>query len=184
MRVIFHVGPHKTGTTAIQLSLDRYRSELSSKGVHIPKPLTGFPGQHEISWSMLGWNLRTVGAPQARYSVTRILAKEIRRAHAQRCSTIVFSSEDFSLLEPREWRETSSRDVAWRAHSTASQYLDRLFKKERCLNLYPARIPQLCATESSKVFTIARNLLSNTSVGCIQSINSASGAHGEPNWFH
>lgn len=105
MRVIFHVGPHKTGTTAIQFFLDRHRSELASKGVHVPKPLTGFPGHHEISWSLLGWNLRTVGASRARFSVLGILAREIRRADGQGCSVTVFSSEDFSLLEPRHWKK-------------------------------------------------------------------------------
>ncbi|CAB9514903.1 expressed unknown protein [Seminavis robusta] len=41
--LVLHIGPHKTGTTSIQTSLERFRSELTEEGYAIPPRIMGGP---------------------------------------------------------------------------------------------------------------------------------------------
>jgi hypothetical protein len=105
MKLIVHVGPHKTATTAIQEMLSHNRRVLQSAGICYPVSLTRRAGQHELPWSFQGWNLRLLGATQSDVSPTTILESYLEEATAIRAHTLLLSSEDFSLLSRSGWKE-------------------------------------------------------------------------------
>ncbi len=103
MRFVFHVGPHKTGTTAIQVSLRHNRKSLLESKVFVPEgPLLNY-GHHEVPWALLGWDLRLVGAQSKEVDLKLYLENVIAEALQAECDTIVFSSEDLSLLNDKDW---------------------------------------------------------------------------------
>jgi hypothetical protein len=97
------VGPHKTGTTAIQVSLRDNRKSLLESKVFIPETSLVNHGHHEIPWALLGWDLRLLGAQSKEVDLELYLEKVIAEALLAECDTIVFSSEDFSLLDDKDW---------------------------------------------------------------------------------
>ena len=103
MKFVFHVGPHKTGTTAIQVSLRDNRESLLESKLFIPETSIGNHGHHEIPWALLGWDLRLLGANFKEVDLELYLKKVISEALLEDCDTIVFSSEDFSLLDNKHW---------------------------------------------------------------------------------
>lgn len=103
MKFVFHVGPHKTGTTAIQVSLRENHETLLESKVFIPETSLGNHGHHEIPWALLGWDLRLLGANLKEVDLELYLNKVISEALLEGCDTIVFSSEDFSLLDNKHW---------------------------------------------------------------------------------
>jgi hypothetical protein len=105
MQIIFHVGPHKTGTSAIQHFLQRHVDFLRKSGVHVAKPLSLEAGHHEIPWALLDWDLRLIGSEVPGISLDLYLDGVLNDALASGCSTIVFSSEDFSLLDLQNWKD-------------------------------------------------------------------------------
>jgi hypothetical protein len=105
MRIIVHAGPHKTGTTAIQDFLASNRATLRSVGVHYPKFIPGRTGQHNVPWSIKGWNLRLLGAEHEHELPRAILDNYLGEARTLGAHTLLLSSEDFSLLTAEEWQE-------------------------------------------------------------------------------
>lgn len=96
VRFVFHVGPHKTGTTSAQLTLHAHRDRLLGEGVLYPAPPPG--AEHPASHAALA-HLLTGGRADA------LLAwlEETRRVAAARgCRTVFLSSEVFAA--PRAWR--------------------------------------------------------------------------------
>jgi hypothetical protein len=81
-RVIFHVGPHKTGTTSIQQSL------LESESVGYAKPEIYGPGHAHIAWRALG-----VNNFQPQINLLVDIANSLSAF-----DTVVFSSEEFSRV--------------------------------------------------------------------------------------
>jgi hypothetical protein len=61
MQVILHVGPHETGTTAIQNFLQNNRAQLIESRGYVPRSSTDSPGNHEIPWLLRGWDLGLIG---------------------------------------------------------------------------------------------------------------------------
>lgn len=94
---LVHIGPHKTGTTAVQYGFHRRREQVASYGVHYAGPdpqvyrpavaLTGLPGR--------------LGARPARPQEWDDLVAEVRAAGEDR---VVISSESFSNAEPAHIR--------------------------------------------------------------------------------
>jgi hypothetical protein len=103
LKFVFHVGPHKTGTTAIQVSLRDNRKSLLESKVFIPETSLVNHGHHEIPWALLGWDLRLLGANSKEVDLELYLERVIAEALLAECDTIVFSSEDFSLLDDKDW---------------------------------------------------------------------------------
>jgi hypothetical protein len=84
-RVIFHVGPHKTGTTAIQQAL------LEGESFGYPRAEIYGPGHAHIAWRALGIN---------NFQPETSLLVDITNSLSA-FDTVVFSSEEFSrVLEP------------------------------------------------------------------------------------
>jgi hypothetical protein len=94
--VLLHIGPYKTGTTAIQQSLYKHRPDLADRGVLYP----GSGGrQRKASWAAVGRSPR--GAQPVERSAWRKVLNEIGSSSATR---VVVSSEDFTSAQPEAVR--------------------------------------------------------------------------------
>lgn len=98
-RLYIHAGLHKTGSTALQVTLHKNRQNLELQDVYYAKTGTpyGLYGQHNIAWQ-LSRDRRF----RNEYGNIGTLLKEIQVSNH---SKIVLSSEDFecSLLHPSRW---------------------------------------------------------------------------------
>jgi hypothetical protein len=103
MKLVVHVGPHKTGTTAIQNMLSQNRRALLASGVFYPESITGRTGQHELAWAIKRWNLRLLHADLTNQQAVDYLSMFLRDAVVANANVLVLSSEDFSLLTQQEW---------------------------------------------------------------------------------
>jgi len=90
--VLVHVGPYKTGTTAIQSSLHTHRAALAEQGVAYPGT---YHRQMRPSWALLGRS--RVGEADVPASEWDAMVAEVRAAPGR----VVISSEDFSSARPR-----------------------------------------------------------------------------------
>jgi len=90
--VLLHIGPYKTGTTAIQRSLHQHRADLAAHGVLYPG---SSPRQRRASWAAVGRSPR--GAEPVAMAAWRRMLREVEGASAQR---VVVSSEDFTSAPP------------------------------------------------------------------------------------
>jgi hypothetical protein len=91
--VLVHIGPYKTGTTAIQSSLHEHRAELAAAGVTYPGTRQR---QMRPSWALLGRSrLGEATVPAAEWDE---LVDEVRAATGR----VVISSEDFSSAGPQQ----------------------------------------------------------------------------------
>lgn len=95
-RVILHVGPAKTGTTAIQGMLDRNRQALARAGVCYPTAAgeNAAEGHPALAWEIL----EELGRVTVRLSSSRLTWRETL-AQAEGAHTLLLSAEDFSLDE-------------------------------------------------------------------------------------
>jgi hypothetical protein len=84
MRLIFHIGLHKTGSTFLQGALHRNAPELHGRGVHYA-PAGGHTAHHDLAWAMLRGDFRPF--------TTAITDPGIGA-----CDTVVLCSEDFESL--------------------------------------------------------------------------------------
>jgi len=90
MRVIVHVGAHKTGTTALQDFLLGRFSRLENPTPWFPPPRSHGPGHALIAWN-------TYGDPRG--DQTEALADVVNAARAQGVENLLLSSEEFSVLK-------------------------------------------------------------------------------------
>jgi hypothetical protein len=90
--VLLHIGPQKTGSTAIQMAMHLHREELVEHGVH-------YAGEkhapREAGWAVLGKG-SAIGRPPPRMRRWDELVREVREASAPR---VVVSNEDFALAD-------------------------------------------------------------------------------------
>jgi len=116
--VLVHVGPYKTGTTALQTSLHAHRAELAAAGVT-------YPGTHHRqmrpSWALLGRSrLGNAVVPMAEWDE---LVAETRAAPGR----VMISSEDFSSAEPTDAAKLVADLGSERVHVLlVARRLDRL----------------------------------------------------------
>lgn len=103
MKIIVHVGPHRTGTTSIQALLAESRDDLLRSRIWYPKCQYVATAHHVLAWQVLGRDLRAIGAADESRSATSILASWIDEARMRSCNTMVLSSEDFSIFRDKEW---------------------------------------------------------------------------------
>jgi hypothetical protein len=91
--VLVHIGPYKTGTTAIQSSLHEHRDELLEYAVTYPGR---YHRQMRPSWALLGRS--RVGEPAVPEREWDAMVDEVRAAQGR----VVISSEDFSSARPAQ----------------------------------------------------------------------------------
>jgi hypothetical protein len=89
--VLVHIGPQKTGSTAIQLAMHESRDALAAHGVHYAGA-----GQtpREAGWAVLGRS--PLGRPAPRDEAWQRLVDELDGATEPR---VVVSNEDFALVD-------------------------------------------------------------------------------------
>ncbi|MGI8521685.1 MAG: hypothetical protein ACR2K3_00005, partial [Nocardioides sp.] len=91
--VMIHIGPYKTGSTAIQAALAAARPELPRHGVVYP----GDARRHaEPGWAVLDWSPRVQETPPI--SVWEDLVAEVHAATPDQ--RVVVSTEDFGFATP------------------------------------------------------------------------------------
>jgi hypothetical protein len=116
--VLVHIGPYKTGTTAIQSSLHEHRDELTAAGVTYPGT---YHRQMRPSWALLGRS--RVGEADVPTGEWDSLVEEVRRAPGR----VVISSEDFASARPAHVRTLVDDLGADRVHVlVVARRLDRL----------------------------------------------------------
>ncbi len=103
MKIIFHVGPHKTATTSIQNLLSINRNILANFGFHVPFSTLDQNGFHELPWSIKKWDTRLISSHGETRTGIEILNEVIEAASSRGLHTIIISSEDLSLLKLKEW---------------------------------------------------------------------------------
>jgi hypothetical protein len=65
MRLLLHIGPHKTGTTTLQYAFDALRYVLLRAWVYYPRGLHSSGAHHAFAWQVLGRPLGWLGiAPE------------------------------------------------------------------------------------------------------------------------
>jgi len=116
--VLVHIGPYKTGTTAIQSSLHEHRRELVEAGVSYPG---SYHRQMRPSWALLGRS--RVGEAQVSEREWDEMVDEVRAAEGR----VVISSEDFSSARPGHVRKLVEDLGADRVHVLiVARRLDKL----------------------------------------------------------
>ncbi len=104
MKLIVHIGTHKTGTTALQQFLHANRERLAARGLHYATP-RGVPHSNLIANALNSGESRVVDA---------FLANHSRSARQQGADTILVSAENFyamSVLASMAERKTCTQAV-------------------------------------------------------------------------
>lgn len=103
--VLFHVGPHKTGTTSLQYAFQALRGVLASAGIYYPKGLHESGAHHALAWQLLGRPLGFLGLSSTSVETPSIRIKNwIDEATSTGCKTVLLSAEDFSLISAEQWK--------------------------------------------------------------------------------
>lgn len=87
MKLFWHIGPHKTGTTSLQRALAA-QADTGRTEYYYPTPSRSGPGHAMLAWQLLGLN----GVEKA----PNVILDEIKRVESLGFSKIVISSEEFS----------------------------------------------------------------------------------------
>jgi hypothetical protein len=91
MKVFLHIGPHKTGTTAIQAFLRRNTTELHHLGVHYPCTDPAIDNHHDLALGLR--------APSQRRETIGRIHGILDAARDEGCHSVLFSSEIFAEHE-------------------------------------------------------------------------------------
>ncbi|WP_435168770.1 hypothetical protein [Falsirhodobacter sp. 1013] len=108
--VLLHVGPHKTGTTALQRFWQENREHLARNGVLYPGP---GDAHHRLAYDLLGW-------PTRRFDRAKILAA----CAAAPENMVILSSEDFSFFNADQFRRL--RDLLHGSDIRVAYFLRRI----------------------------------------------------------
>lgn len=110
MKLILHVGPHKTGTTSIQKALHAERGRLQKDGILYPPSIANahFAEQH----SDLAFLLQRGDVEQ----IWAWLAESLQAATQARCHFVLISGEEFSRFVDDQSFTTLVRELRARHH--------------------------------------------------------------------
>lgn len=97
MRLILHIGYHKTGSTAIQHALSNVRTNLLDSRIFIPQSRSKWTGSPDLAWACLPqqqqWADIEKGDP------ADILSSWCAASSNANCDTIIISSEELCRLD-------------------------------------------------------------------------------------
>jgi hypothetical protein len=141
---IVHIGPHKTGTTYLQVVLDSLRSALNERGIHVPaiwNAAPGTPSHMQLVWAIREGNLT-------------LLREQIQEIQARRYRCVVISCEALSRLDQQQI--VSFRQLLDGAPTQIIYYVRRW--PERLASLWQETVkfgftdsfPEVLATELTK----------------------------------
>jgi hypothetical protein len=85
MKIFLHIGPHKTGTTAIQAFLRRNTTELRRLGFHYPCTDPSLDNHHDLAIGLR--------SPSLCGETIRRIHGILDAAHQEGCHSVIFSSE-------------------------------------------------------------------------------------------
>ena len=103
MRIIFHLGTFKTGTTTFQHTLDHNRARLKAAGVLYPIQGRRIPGRSDLR------HLALSHLPAGSARLGRVMNRLLREMDAAGCDRVILSSESWSSIQRFD---TLSRVVA------------------------------------------------------------------------
>ena len=105
-KIVFHIGTHKTGTTAIQNRLFSNRKTLLNNGILYPDAgvRRGHSGHHEFAWAAAGQSHRLKGK-----SIDEVFHEVQSSIDSAGDKTVVFSSEEFGNLNVNQIIDMKSR---------------------------------------------------------------------------
>jgi hypothetical protein len=89
MKLILHIGTHKTGTTALQQFLHFNRDAFAAQGIHYATPLRGVRDSNFVA------NALNVGENGA---VRRFFRKQVENARRRGAHTLLISAENFYAM--------------------------------------------------------------------------------------
>lgn len=148
IRLVVHVGPHKTGSTSVQRALAAARDSLAERGVWYPPSLpdAAWPIQHADAWRLL--------RQQRRAEFDRWLDICRDQALARGCDTLLLSSENFHSLRTR-----SALAAALARHRRINGGESRyLFVQREIRDLARSRALSHIAGESGAYYALGYNL--------------------------
>lgn len=120
--VLLHIGPYKTGSTALQGALFAARGEFAAHGVHYPG---SWRRAAQEGWSVLRWSPRGRPAPRPR-AFWESFAADVR-SRAEAGLRVCVSTEDFAPASAARASEIVSDLGGDRVHVVAvARRLDRL----------------------------------------------------------
>jgi hypothetical protein len=100
LRVIFHVGPHKTGTTTIQDFLHTHRTSLSEIGFIYPTS-RHFGAHHEFAYCALGLPTEVLGVASDGIKIEDHVESFIQQLEPGKA--LLISAEDLSQIDSADW---------------------------------------------------------------------------------
>jgi hypothetical protein len=105
MRLILHVGPWKTGSSALQMFLHTNRSNLQDVGIHYPLGIVEESAHHEIPNLVRGSLSRFNGAlPLDDLELIPLISKYFEEASQKNLKTVLLSSEDFGSFDALDYK--------------------------------------------------------------------------------
>jgi len=100
MRLVLHIGNHKTGSTSIQKSLFERRRELIEKGVLYPSAGLVSGCHHNYTFSLRGYN--KISGSEEKMNLHDIISDLRVETGIHKPSTVILSSEEFISLNENE----------------------------------------------------------------------------------
>jgi hypothetical protein len=105
-RIIIHVGPWKTGSTALQEFFYMNRTKLLSHGILYPIGIVAQNAHHELPNTVSQAMSRFAWVPQTSlYTINEIAKSYIEGLNVNRVFTLLLSSEDFAGLNSEQFTE-------------------------------------------------------------------------------
>ena len=96
MELTIHIGPHKTGTTAIQTAFATHMAALRRHGLLYPKTNWRFPAQHRLAFALKGRRIPGADHPNPTQEIEELLGA-LRKFRGR---NIFLSSEEFFACPP------------------------------------------------------------------------------------
>ncbi len=97
LKILLHIGPHKSGTTYLQHVLSDAYNSIHAGDPWYPSPDNHGPGHAELAWELLGLN----GMKKSSNTVQKIIGK----AKNNNVRQLLLSSEEFSRADLQGWYE-------------------------------------------------------------------------------
>lgn len=89
MKIILHIGTHKTGSTALQMCFNENREAIREAGVYYPEGQGRWPGHPKLAWWFRDGKIK---------ECEEYLSRAVEAATEHGCDRIFISSEEFSQM--------------------------------------------------------------------------------------